>query len=330
MEYNIINKFCLKALRKLYQKLFVTSYPNEHGITDPEKSSSVIYELLVSGKPCMIARFGSTEMLAIINYLGVINPIHSIIKYIKGEQPEWWWNKNVMDQMQRWSGFFPPTPDNMMRFGKMMIDDAKEVDVLGSWIKSEQNVSEYTQRAIKVHLRLLEPFWSENPWTRVLKGKIVLVVHPFAKTIERQYRENRNRLFNNPDILPEFELTTIQAVQSLGGGSNGFKDWFEALQWMEDEIDKCDYDVCLIGCGAYGMPLAAHVKRRGKQAIHLGGALQLLFGIRGKRWEDPNYGVNEWGVPYGQYSNLMNEYWVRPDKSDRPKSSNAVEGGCYW
>lgn len=51
---------------------------------------------------------------------------------------------------------------------------------------------------------------------------------------------------------------------------------------MQDEISKEDYDICLIGCGAYGFSLAAYVKRCGKQAIHMGGALQLLFGIKGK------------------------------------------------
>ena len=155
--------FTLKVLRKAYHSIGSSSKSiHDYGITDPDKASDIIYDLLASGKPCMIARFGSTELIAIINYLGVINPNHSIIKFIKGEQPEWWWNENVMDQMQRWSGFFPPTPDNMMRFGKMMLEDAKEVDVLGCWIKSEQNVSEYTQGSVKVHLRLLEPFWS-NP-----------------------------------------------------------------------------------------------------------------------------------------------------------------------
>lgn len=49
---------------------------------------------------------------------------------------------------------------------------------------------------------------------------------------------------------------------------------------MKDEIDKRDYDIALIGCGAYGFPLAAHIKRSGKKAVHLGGALQLLFGIK--------------------------------------------------
>ena len=323
--------FSLKVLRKVYQKIFASAQPQmDYGITDPEKAADVIYDLLASGKPCMIARFGSTEMLAIINYIGVCNPNHSLIKYIKGEQPEWWWGKNVMEQMQRWSGFFPPTPDNMRRFGKMMLEDAKEVDILGSWIPSEKKLSEYINQAVKVHLLLLEPFWSKHPWSRALEGKRVLVVHPFSKTIERQYLENRMKLFENTSVLPKFELITIQAVQSLGGGVNGFRDWFEALQWMKDEIDRREYDVCLIGCGAYGFPLAAHVKRRGKQAVHLGGALQLLFGIRGKRWEDPNYGVKGFGVPYGRYSNLMNVHWVRPEYKEKPKSSNAVEGGCYW
>ena len=328
---NNIIIFTLKALRKVYQKVFASAQSQiDYGITEPDKAADVIYDLLASGKPCMIARFGSTEMLAIINYIGVCNPNHSLIKYIKGEQPQWWWGKNVMEQMQRWSGFFPPTPDNMRRFGKMMLEDAKEVDILGSWIPSEKKLSEYINQAVKVHLLLLEPFWSKHPWSRALEGKRVLVVHPFSKTIECQYLENRMKLFENTSVLPKFELITIQAVQSLGGGVNGFRDWFEALQWMKDEIDRREYDVCLIGCGAYGFPLAAHVKRRGKQAVHLGGALQLLFGIRGKRWEDPNYGVEGFGVPYGRYYNLMNEHWVRPDYTETPNSSNVVEGGCYW
>ena len=158
----------------------------------------------------------------------------------------------------------------------------------------------------------------------------VVVVHPFAETIEQQYLK-REFLFNNKEVLPNFKsLNVIKAVQTLGEGDTRFKDWFEALDYMKTEIDKMDYDVCLIGCGAYGFHLAAHVKRSGKKGIHLGGALQLLFGIKGKRWEDPNYGVKEWGIPSGLYSNLMNEYWVRPGENDRPKNAEKVEGACYW
>lgn len=329
---NSISIFTLKVLRKLYSKIFgnykLTILPKEE---DPDKASEIIYDLLSSDKPCMIARFGSTELSALVNYLGVNSKKHSVISYIRGMQPEWWWNKNIMNQMQQWSGFFPPTPENMQRFGDLMMDDIKELDLLGCWVTSEAWFANELKHVKKVHLRLLEPFWAKTPWTRYLKNKRIVVVHPFKNDILMQYNNHRSQLFSNSDILPEFSsLRVIKAVQSLGGDNNGFKDWFEALMWMKNEIDKEDYDVCLIGCGAYGFPLAAHVKRQGKQAIHLGGALQLLFGIKGKRWEDPNYGVKEWNIPCGSYAALMNEYWIRPGNIAKPKNIQQVEGGCYW
>lgn len=71
----------------------------------------------------------------------------------------------------------------------------------------------------------------------------------------------------------------MKAVQTQADAKDSrFKDWFEALQYMKDEIDKCDYDIALIGCGAYGMCLAAHVKRQGKQAVHLASMTQMLLG----------------------------------------------------
>lgn len=329
-----MNKFSiytLKALRKLYAKCVHTyqlpTLPKEE---DPDKASDMIYDLLSSDKPCMIARFGSTELSTMINFLGVQRGKKNILKYIKGEGLDWWWNPNMMEQMQRWSGFFPPTQDKIEQFCRLMLEDAKEVDILGSWVSGEFYLKEQLRASTLVHLRLLEPFWSNNPWSRILEDKKVVVVHPFAEAIASQY-ENRKCLFSNPDVLPEFKnLRTVKAIQSLGGENYNFQDWFDALEWMKGEISKEDFDICLIGCGAYGFPLAAHVKRQGKKAIHLGGALQLLFGIRGKRWEDPNYGVKEWGIPYGSYSSLMNEYWVRPGNSGRPKNAEQVEGGCYW
>ena len=79
--------------------------------------------------------------------------------------------------------------------------------------------------------------------------------------------------------------------------------------------------VALIGAGAYGLPLAAHVKKLGKKAIHVGGGLQLLFGIKGSRWEnDPGYGLGE----------ILNEHWVKPLPEECPSHAKSIEGGCYW
>ena len=282
---NKLEIFTLKALRKIYGKLFSAKAEHyDRGITDPDEASELIYNLLASGKPCMIARYGSTELMALTNYLGVTAKHHSVWKYIQGKQFPWWWEAHVKDQMTRWSGFFPSTDENLLKFGDLMIEDSKQVDILGSWLPDEEIMNPYFPKDIKkVHLRLLEPFWSNQPWTKVLEKKRIVVVHPFSETITFQYENNREKLFRNLDVLPLFKsLRVVKAVQSLGGDNNGFKDWFDALQYMKQEIDKEDYDICIIGCGAYGFPLAAHVKRMGKQAVHLGGALQLLpqFGIK--------------------------------------------------
>ncbi len=319
----------LKALRKIYSKLFKPkSSTYDRGITDPDKASELIYNLLASGKPCMIARYGAFELASVINYIGVSNSRHSYLKYISGKAPQWWWNKCLMGFMQSNAGFFPSTESNLMRFGDLMLEDSKQVDILGSWQKNELYLSSVLTEAKKIQLMYLDPFWSKKPWSRALDGKKVLVVHPFAESIKSQYKK-RKYLFKVQDTLPDFKsLDVIKAIQSIGGDSNGYKDWFEALEYMMSEIDKHDYDVCLIGCGAYGFPLAAHVKRMGKQAIHMGGSLQLLFGIMGNRWDhdEPHY---ENGV-FIYYAGLENEYWVRPSASERPKSHKVVENSCYW
>lgn len=327
---NVIVKGAIVALRKIYSKLFpAKTEVYDRGITDPDKASELIYNLLASGKPCMIARYGAFELASVVNYLGVRNPHHSLLKYITGKEPQWWWNKRLMGFMQTNAGFFPATEENLMKFGEMMVEDSKQVDILGSWLSTEQYLNEQLKSASRVHLMQLEPFWGTKPWSRALKGKRVLVVHPFSETIKTQYNK-RHELFSKDGTLPDFEvLEVVRAVQSIGGESS-YKDWFDALNFMKSEIEKHDFDVCLVGCGAYGFPLAAHVKRMGKQAVHLGGALQLLFGIRGNRWEDPNYGVKEWGIPSGTYSGLSNEYWVRPSKEEKPKTAGQVEGSCYW
>ena len=83
---------------------------------------------------------------------------------------------------------------------------------------------------------------------------------------------------------------------------------------------KIEFDVAIIGCGAYGFPLAAEIKRMGKIAIHMGGATQLLFGIRGKRWDD-------W---VGVYKKMVNEYWVRPSEEEKISEGYKIENNFYW
>ena len=289
---------------------------------DADWASDIIYEALIADKPCMIARFGSTELTCLINYIGIKEDKKKYLSYLKGKSQQWWWEQKIINQMQNWSGFFPPTIEKIEQFCNLMLIEIPEVDVLGSWLSYETLFEKELKNCIKINFELLNPYFSKIPWTRALEGKKVLVVHPFAATIESQYIK-RELLFKN-NLLPEFELQTIKAVQSIAGNSTQFTDWFEALDYMKSEIDKQNYDICLIGCGAYGFPLAAHVKRMGKKSIHMGGSLQLLFGIKGKRWENPDYN------PTYNYALLMNEHWVYPADEEKPKNASLVEGGTYW
>ncbi len=318
---NILVIKALKILRKLYTSSFQSVQLPECE-KSPELASQAIVSLLSGNEPCMIARFGSTEMSCLSNYLGVTCSQYNIFGYITGKNDAWWWEPKRIEQMQLWSGFFPAHVDKIEMFCQLMLRDIPEVDVLGSWLPSEYLFDEKLINCKKIHFELLNPYFSETPWTKALAGKKVLVVHPFASTIERQYQ--KRKLLFKADLLPSFELATVKAVQSIAGTTTGFFDWFDALNYMKSEIDKHDYDICLIGCGAYGFPLAAHVKRMGKKAVHLGGSLQLLFGIRGKRWESENYNSQY------NYARLMNEYWVKPGSEEVPEGANKVEDGCYW
>lgn len=322
-----IYQFIAKALSKIYLKAFGITYRTIIREQNPEVVSEMIRNLLNSDKPVMIARYGSTELMCMINYLGVKRGRPNIISYIRGKELDWWWNKNSLKQIEQWSGFFPPTIENVEQFCEIMIRDSAKVDILVSWLPNESYFEKQLQNAKRIEFVFLDPFWSKTPWTVALKGKKVLVIHPFEQAIISQYGKRR-LLFQNPDILPDFELKTIKAVQSLGGDSE-FASWFDALAFMKAEIDKVDFDICLIGAGAYGFPLAAYIKDKGKKAIHWGGSLQLLFGIKGKRWESPLYGSEELKQT-GRYPALINEHWIYPGEEGKPKNAEMIEGACYW
>lgn len=321
MQCNELYGF-FKLIRKGYRVLFQCSTPlrNWKMFSNKEYSNNLIYEMLTNDKPCMISRIGSTEMLCITNYLGVKNKDKKTLSgFIKGDEFPWWWEDSTAEQMQKWSGFFPSVANKLEQFSELMLEDIKEVDLLGSWLNDEKHLKTELNNAKQVVLEDLEPFFAQIPWTQALANKKVLVVHPFSEDIESQYLK-KELLFEN-NLLPEFKLKTIKAVQSIAGEVTEFKDWFEALNSMKSQIDESDYDICIIGCGAYGLPLAAHVKRMGKKAVHLGGSTQLLFGIKGNRWEDHIV----W-----PYMNLFNEHWIRPGEAMKPKNANEVEGACYW
>lgn len=187
-------------------------------------------------------------------------------------------------------------------------------------LKEVQDIlySKFSPSSIKFENRAVEPYYFDNPWSSCLKDKKVLVIHPFSESIKYQYK-NRNNLWTQYDILPEFNLITYRSIQSINN-IGPHNSWIESLNIMKEEISNLNFDIALIGCGAYGLPLGSFIKTKmNKIAIHMGGALQILFGIKGYRWDN-----------HEEISKMYNSFWIRPKDNEKPSMYQNIEGGCYW
>lgn len=242
-------------------KIYEALAPKSEGL---EADTRNIVKLISDNNPCMISRFGSTELQTL--WYSRFYPLSLPLK------------ERTYNNIQNASGFFPVTHKNLKRFYHEYNADVKDMDMLVSWRIEELFFKDWIRKKQMIRKTTMDTFYAqERPWTAALEGKRVLVVHPFAETIEQQYNNFRDKLFENPKILPVFaSLQTVKAVQSIAGEKVQYSDWFEALDYMKSEIDKKEYDIALIGCGAYGLPLAAHVKRMGKKSVHMGGGNSVL------------------------------------------------------
>lgn len=314
-----------RKFRGVYQRARIGYYVNAvarrltgKNLTEPkfrkpvltaEEGNQRLYEKVLSGKPFAATRFGGTETKTIADVL-----------YTKAGGKWGGVNDRTLARIMQLSGFFPEDKAALEQFVDLYMECCKDIDLLGVWniLLQSYLADECTTNAELAMLRMFEPYYFEKPWTRGLQGKKVVVIHPFARTIENQYGKRR-QLFENKEILPEFDLRCVKAVQTLAGNRCEHETWLDALEWMYRETMKEEFDVALLGCGAYGLPLAVKIKRAGKQAVHVGGSLQLFFGIKGGRWDG-----------HEVIGKLYNEHWVRPSEAETIRKSEAVEGGCYW
>lgn len=180
----------------------------------------------------------------------------------------------------------------------------------------------------QIHSRSLEPFYQiqENikPWTHYLIDKKVLIINPFVESFKKQM-ENKFKIFkdkNKQIFLENQEFVYYKSYQTIAG-NHIHNDWFETFMIMCKDISKIDFDIALLGCGGYGLPLCNFIKTKlNKSAIYIGGGLQLLFGVMGKRWEN-----NE------MWNKIIKENdckFIRPSKDEICNNLKTIEDGCYW
>jgi hypothetical protein len=269
----------------------------------PEDSNLSIKNLIRSNSNFFVTRVG----------LGGETAVSALV--LNGQMP----NQQVLSWFFVNAGFYGS--NDFMTYAKLYKDACNNSDLHAYW--NFQGFVEMEDFLVPEEKILLEPgalesFRFESPWTKEFLGKKILIVSPFKSTIDNQLLV-KDKIWQNKDVLPEAEYITYKSVQSIGG-KGPHKDWYESFQIMCKDISNIDFDIALLGCGSYGMPLGNYIKKElKKSAIYVGGGLQLYFGIKGKRWDNSP-----------DITKFYNEYWTRPSQEETPELGKYVEGGCYW
>ncbi|MBR5361117.1 MAG: hypothetical protein IK123_09540, partial [Lachnospiraceae bacterium] len=121
--------------------------------------------------------------------------------------------------------------------------------------------------------------------------------------------EKRDLLWSDGK-LPE---CSMEYDPSIWVGERG--DIFDSYDILSERVLSKEFDIALLSCGPLGLPLAAAIKQSGRKAVQMGSTMHILYGLKGKRWDDMG---------------IYNEYWIRPGEETKPSFANLLDGGTYW
>jgi hypothetical protein len=282
--------------------------------------------------PFSIGKIGNIEAETIVqNHQGAVQERQSFgTKQTK-------YNDRIVKQIHVNAGVFPNDEQGIEAFSRLYQHATSACDILCvsyRWLIPEWGEHISMCRGSKTNQRscrigATEPFFSITPYTRELANKKVVVVSPFINSIQKQIK-NRKSVWGDraDDFIPETtKWRFVRAPLSAGIVKPIDDDWESMIQRLVRECfphDREDEwpDVLLAGCGPGGLCLCQEAKERGRVGISLGGSLQILFGVRGKRWDHK--------TNFQRFQKFFNDSWVRPSGEERPPESVLVENGCYW
>jgi hypothetical protein len=233
------------------------------------------------------------------------------------------------------AGIYCKDRDSLRTYTNQLMDAYKSCTLIAEWDTStdvyketgagQRLITQKTPHIPKINALALEPYYclQSDPWISALKGKRVLIVHPFVNTFKKQLdNDTLSKLFTDyPDWLAGAQIEFIAPPQTAAGNHNNI-DWQEHHEKFKSELKsrEADFDIALIAAGGYGMLIAEYIYRdMKKSAIYIGGALQIFFGVLGKRW---------FSIP--EIMKFVTDDWTRPLKTDQPDNFKVIEGGCYW
>jgi hypothetical protein len=276
-----------------------------------ESDNLRIKEIIQAEKPFFIGRIAGCE-LKVAYY-------HRMNRLLEVSQE--------LNELENNAGIYSPSQDSLTKYSAALIKSYEHCSAIAEWDgkvfaltgEGQQFIQRKTPNTPKFDARALEPYYFSNNWMSALKGKNILIIHPFSKTLEKQTSKLKS-LFPNQPWFEDCAIQFLSPPLTLAGNHDN-KSWDEHLEpFLKKISDMPQFDIALVAAGGYGMLISDYIFTHcNKSVMYIGGALQLFFGVIGKRWFDNKDIVK-----------MVNDDWIRPSSQDRPQNFSRVEKGCYW
>jgi len=288
--------------------------PNSAFYYKPLIQKSEALNLLNGSKNgCAFAKIGTTELQALEN----------IERKMTFGIPSLSWKK-ASQRLFLESGVFPKTRKQFDEFIEIYQKSIAGLDGITLWQEDpflsafeHEIAAKHCPLALKLQSTVFWPF-SVLPFLSDLKW---LVVSPFVRSMQKQLPNMKNifKKFSWADSIEGIQRSCqfVRCPLFSYMEPSPFQTWSQGLEKLLEQILVHEFDLAIVGAGAWSLPLVTEIKNAGRKAMHFGGATQLFFGIRGKRWDHYIY-------------DHLNEYWIRPLPGDTPKGHKVKEDGCYW
>jgi hypothetical protein len=280
---------------------------------DLKASNMYLIDLIKTGEPFFISRLGG-EIINSYNYM-----VNKKLTYT-----------GTLDVN---AGIYIKNDMDLVTYYQMYYNAVKNSDALAVFnsISNIASHEKYFMNNIKLQglsSRVLEPFYlileNQIPWSHHLLGKKILIISPFVDSFQKQLTNGFN-MFVDPTkriFHKDQEFVFYKSFNTLAG-NHIHSNWIETFNIMCEDISKLDFDIALLSCGGYGMPLSNYIKNNLKKSvIYVGGGLQLLFGVIGQRWLTHPI--------IGKIIQQNSKQFIRPSGNEIVRNKHMVENGCYW
>jgi len=226
-------------------------------------------------------------------------------------------------------GLYPENCDFYLAFNRFYMNHVRNLDCLGVCYRPS-TMEMQILRYYKLHSKLIyfefqEPDRTDQQcYLPYFRDKKLLIICPFAAVLKSQATKEIFEGVWSKTGKKWFYPKSVDAVEFPYGFAQETHQKYSTVMDLFDfiigKINQKDFDVALVAAGGLSIPIASTIKNMGKVAIDLGGHLQFVFGVLGKRWRDSEDGKR----------NYYNDFWIDMPARYKPKETDVCDNGAYW